>query len=102
MRKQFCVYLMTSRYDGTLYTGVTSNLPARVWQHREHVVEGFTDRYDVERLVWFELHDNAASAITREKRIKKWRRAWKVRLIEETNPEWRDLYDEIASALPRN
>jgi putative endonuclease len=95
MEKQFAVYMLASRPHGTLYIGVTSNLPKRVWEHRESVVDGFTKKYDVKTLVWYEMHDNAESAITREKRLKKWDRAWKVRLIEERNREWKDLFAEI-------
>lgn len=84
--KQPAVYLMASERNGTLYVGVTSNLVARVWQHRNHVVEGFTDRYDIGMLVWYELHGTMESAILREKQIKKWNRAWKLRLIQEGNP----------------
>ena len=97
MAKQFYVYILASRRNGTLYTGVTSDLTRRVWQHREGVVEGFSKKYRVKRLVHFEAHDTAESAITREKQIKKWRRAWKLRLIEECNPDWIDLYDLITS-----
>ncbi|MCB1898554.1 MAG: GIY-YIG nuclease family protein [Rhodocyclaceae bacterium] len=93
--KQPCVYLLASRRNGTLYVGVTSNLVQRVWQHREGLAEGFTKRYGVKQLVWFELHDDMASAIRREKALKEWRRAWKIELIEKTNPGWRDLYEEI-------
>ena len=93
--KQACVYLLASRRNGTLYVGVTSNLVQRVWQHREGLAEGFTKRYGVKQLVWFELHDDMASAIRREKALKEWRRAWKIELIEKTNPGWRDLYEEI-------
>ncbi|HSW20598.1 MAG TPA: GIY-YIG nuclease family protein [Ramlibacter sp.] len=89
------VYILASRRDGTLYTGVTSNLVQRVWQHREHVVPGFTDRYEVTRLVWYEMHDAMEPAIVREKRIKKWRRAWKLALIEGMNPHWLDLWDQL-------
>jgi putative endonuclease len=96
MDKQFCVYMLASKRNGTLYVGVTSNLPQRVWQHKNKQVEGFTKRYEVDKLVYYEVHRNAESAMTREKRIKKWRRAWKIRLIEETNPEWEDLYNGIA------
>src|SRR5690606_13815333 len=81
---QPCVYLLASRRNGTLYVGVTSNLVQRVWQHRNHLVEGFTKRYGVSRLVWFELHETMESAIRREKAIKEWKRAWKIQLIEET------------------
>jgi len=95
MEKNFAVYILASRRNGTLYIGVTSDLPKRAWEHREGVVEGFTKEYGVKTLVWFEMHENAESAIIREKRLKKWNRAWKLRLIEEGNPEWKDLYDEI-------
>ncbi len=95
MVKQFYVYIMASKRNGTLYTGVTSNLVQRIWQHKHDGVEGFTSRYGVKMLVYFEVHETAESAITREKQIKKWNRAWKVNLVEEDNPEWRDLYDII-------
>ena len=96
MEKLFCVYMMASGKRGTLYTGVTSNLVNRVQQHRTHAIENsFTDRYDVTILVWFEQHERAETAILREKRIKNWRRAWKVELIQQTNPTWRDLWDDI-------
>ena len=95
MRKQPCVYLLSSSRNGTLYLGVSSNFVGRVWQHREHLVAGFSDRYDATRLVWYEMHETMESAITREKTLKKWQRAWKVRLIEEGNPYWNDLWPEI-------
>ena len=97
MEKQFYVYIVASDRNGTLYIGVTSNLIQRIWQHQEKQVEGFTKKYDVQKLVWFEHHENAESAIIREKRIKKWNRDWKIRLIEETNPYWNDLYSSIVS-----
>jgi putative endonuclease len=78
-----------------LYTGVTSDLIKRIWEHKNEVVEGFSRRYGIHLLVYFELHSNMLSAITREKQIKKWNRAWKIRLIESVNPEWRDLWNEI-------
>jgi putative endonuclease len=93
--KQPCVYILASRRNGTLYTGVTSNLVQRVWQHKSDLVEGFTKQYGVHALVWFEPHETMESAISREKAIKKWRRDWKLKLIESTNPQWRDLYDDI-------
>jgi putative endonuclease len=96
-KKQFFVYMMASARHGTLYIGVTSNLPGRVWQHKNDAVEGFTKEHQVHTLVWFEPHEGAESAITREKQIKKWNRMWKVREIELMNPEWRDLYDDIAA-----
>ena len=95
MRKQFYVYILASKRNGTLYTGVTSDLIQRVWQHKQYLVEGFTKKYRVKKLVYYEVHDNAESAITKEKQIKKWRRKWKLRLIEERNPEWKDLYEKI-------
>jgi putative endonuclease len=95
MEKLFCVYMMASRRRGTLYIGVTSDLPKRVWEHREGVADGFTKQYGVKKPVWYEVHDNAESAITREKRLKEWRRAWKVELIEAGNPWWRDLFRTI-------
>ena len=95
MRKQPCVYIMTNRFRGTLYVGVTSNLPGRVWQHRNHVVKGFTNKYELTRLVYFEPCETMGNAIGREKAIKKWYRDWKIKLIESTNPEWVDLYCTI-------
>ena len=92
---QYYVYIMTSERYGTLYAGVTSDLVGRVYQHKTDAVEGFTKKYKVHRLVYYEVHDDIRCAITREKQIKKWRRAWKIRLIEEKNPTWDDLYDEI-------
>ena len=93
--KQPAVYLLATGKRGTLYIGVTSNLVARTWQHREHVVAGFTKRYDVTKLVWYELHGTMETAILREKQLKKWNREWKLRLVQEFNPEWRDLWDDI-------
>ena len=93
--KQPAVYILATGKRGTLYIGVTSNLVARTWQHREHLVDGFTKRYDVTRLVWYELHGTMDTAILREKQLKKWNREWKLRLVQEFNPEWRDLWDDI-------
>ena len=90
-----CVYILASRPNGTLYIGVTSNLVQRVWQHRNDLVDGFTRQYRVHRLVWYEPHPSMEAAITRERRLKKWRRAWKINLIQHANPSWRDLYPEI-------
>lgn len=92
---QPAVYMMASARNGTLYIGVTSNLVQRIWQHREGVVEGFTTKYHVKTLVWYEQHDTMESAITREKSLKKWNRDWKLRLIETANPHWCDLWGEI-------
>jgi putative endonuclease len=91
----FYVYLLASRKQGTLYLGVTRDLVRRIYQHREKLTPGFTSRYDVRRLVWFEVYDDPINAIEREKEIKKWRRSWKIALIEKDNPEWKDLYPEI-------
>ena len=90
-----CVYMLASRRNGTLYVGVTSDLIKRIWEHKNNVVEGFTEKYRVHTLVWYELHNTMESAIAREKAIKEWKRAWKIRRIEETNPEWKDLYETI-------
>lgn len=95
MNGQPCVYILASKRNGTLYTGVTSNPVQRVWQHKHGEVGGFTKKYGVKQLVYIELHENMSAAIVREKQIKEWKRAWKIELIERTNPEWRDLYDEI-------
>jgi len=95
-RKQPYVYILASEKYGTLYTGVTSDLPKRIWQRRNDLVEGFTNTYRVHKLVWYEQHGAMESAILREKAIKKWRRDWKLKLIEANNQDWRDLYDEIA------
>jgi putative endonuclease len=93
--KQPCVYMLASRYRGTLYVGVTSDLVKRVWEHKSDVVEGFTKRYGAHDLVWYELHGSILEAIKREKAIKEWKREWKIGLIERTNPQWRDLYSDI-------
>ena len=93
----YYVYLLASRKHGTLYLGVTNDIVQRVYQHRTKAVRGFTARYDVGKLVWFEIYDDAITAITREKELKKWKRAWKIQLIELQNPQWDDLYDSICS-----
>lgn len=95
MDKTSYVYILASTRYGTLYVGVTSDLIGRVWQHREGMVDGFTKKYGVKELVWFEIHVDLVSAITREKQIKKWNRAWKIELIQRGNPYWRDLYGDI-------
>jgi putative endonuclease len=97
VEKAFCVYLLANRRNGTLYAGVTSNLVQRAWQHREGVVSGFSKEREAKLLVWYEQHETAYSAITREKQIKKWNRAWKIEMIEAGNPYWRDLYGDITS-----
>ena len=88
----YFVYMMASAIGGTIYIGVTGRLRQRVWEHKNDVVEGFTRRYGVHRLVWFQAFDDVTAAIHREKQMKEWKRAWKVRLIQETNPNWDDLY----------
>jgi putative endonuclease len=93
--KNPAVYILSNRKNGTLYIGVTSDLIKRIYEHRTHAVEGFTKRYGVERLVYYELHSSMEEAILREKRLKKWRRKWKVELIESFNPEWEDLYNTL-------
>jgi putative endonuclease len=92
----YCVYILASGRNGTLYLGVTNDLVRRVYEHKNKITRGFTSRYGVDRLVWFEVYDGPENAITREKEIKKWRRAWKLRLIEESNPQWLDLYAQIS------
>lgn len=90
--KSPCVYILASQQNGTLYIGVTSDLIQRVWQHKNDLTEGFSKKYRVHNLVWYEQHADMYSAITREKQIKEWRRQWKIVLIEKTNPHWDDLY----------
>jgi len=95
MERQPCVYMLASKRNGTLYVGVTSNLCKRIWQHKNDLVEGFTRKYKVHVLVWYELHTSMESAISREKVIKKWRRQWKLDVIESENPDWKDLYEGL-------
>ena len=95
MNKQPAVYIMTNKRNGTLYIGVTSDLIKRVWEHKNSMVQGFTKRYGIHLLVWYELHESMGSAILREKRLKNWKRDWKLKLIEDTNPDWRDLYETM-------
>ena len=95
MERLPAVYMLASKRNGTLYTGVTSNLAKRVWEHKNNLAEGFTKRYSVHLLVWFEIHETMESAIVREKQIKEWKRAWKLKLIESANPDWEDLYQRI-------
>jgi putative endonuclease len=97
MEKAFCVYILASARNGTLYIGVTSNLIQRIWQHKEGIIGGFSKEHDVKQLVWYEQHESAESAIQREKQIKKWKREWKVRLVETENPYWNDRYSEIVA-----
>ncbi|MBL8641977.1 MAG: GIY-YIG nuclease family protein [Alphaproteobacteria bacterium] len=95
MKENFYVYILSNQSNRVVYTGVTSNLVKRIWQHKNKVADGFTSKYNVNKLVYFENHDDAENAIKREKNIKDWKRAWKNELIEKENPDWRDLYDDI-------
>ena len=95
MIKQPAVYILASAKNGTLYVGVTSYLVKRIWEHKNNLVEGFTKRYNVHHRVWYEVHDDMNLDIQREKRMKEWKRDWKLKLIEGVNPDWRDLYDDI-------
>ncbi len=97
MTKGGFVYIMASQRNGTIYIGVTSDLPKRVWEHREGVIEGFTKKYGCKILVWYEAHDDIEDAIRREKRMKEWKRAWKLREIEEMNPDWNDLFELVCN-----
>ena len=98
--KQYYVYIMASQRNGTLYTGVTSDLVKIVWQHKSGMIQGFTSKYKVNRLVYYEIHGDIREAIKREKNIQAWKRDWKLRLIEEKNPNWNDLYDVITGCQP--
>jgi len=95
MERQPCVYMLASKRNGTLYTGVTSNLTKRIWEHKNNLVESFTSKYGVHTLVWYELHDTMESAIQREKTIKNWKRVWKLKVVEEMNLHWHDLYFDL-------
>ena len=99
--KQPAVYILASQRNGTLYIGVTSDLIKRIWQHREGLAEGFTKEYGVKMLVWYEQHETMGSAIGKEKAMKKWLRAWKLKTIEQANPDWNDLWPEITGAEPQ-
>lgn len=93
--KEYYVYIMASKRNGTLYTGVTSDLEKRVWQHKSKEIEGFTSKYNVNQLVYYEIHGDIMEAIKREKNIQAWKRNWKLQLIEKNNPNWNDLYNSI-------
>jgi len=95
MSKFPCVYIISSKPNGTLYTGVTSDLVKRIGQHKQKTIAGFTKKYNLTRLVWYESSESMISAIEREKKIKNWKRQWKIELIEKENPEWKDLFDSI-------
>jgi putative endonuclease len=92
-----CVYILASQRNGTPYVGVTGDLARRIFEHKEGAIEGFTKDYGVHNLVFYEFHETMDDALTREKRIKKWRRQWKLDLIEQNNPQWRDLYQDLTS-----
>ena len=94
-QKTFYVYILSSGKNGTIYIGFTSDLKKRVWEHKNGVIKGFTKRYGITNLVYYEIFDDPENAILREKQMKKWKREWKTELIEETNPEWNDLYEKI-------
>jgi putative endonuclease len=96
MMGQYFVYMLASKKNGTIYIGVTNNLLKRVFEHKNNLVAGFTQKYNVHSLVYYEVYQNIFDAITREKRMKKWKRQWKIRLIEESNPNWEDLYDNLS------
>ena len=93
--KNYYVYILSSKRNGTLYIGVTNNLVRRVYEHKEDLIEGFTKKYNVKTLVYYEIHSDIKKAIEREKQMKKWYRKWKIELIEKTNPKWKDLYTEL-------
>ena len=95
MERLPCVYILTNQQNGTLYIGVTSDLPKRIWQHKNKFVKGFTQKYGLDRLVWYEVHETMLSAIEREKAMKFWKRNWKINAIEVLNPDWRDLHEEL-------
>ena len=97
MERAFYVYIMTNCPYGTLYVGITNDLVRRAWEHRHGMIEGFTKEHALHRLVWYEVHSTAYDAITRERRIKEWRRDWKVNLIQSLNPAWDDLFETVAS-----
>jgi putative endonuclease len=93
----YYVYILASRKDGAIYVGMTNDLVRRIYEHRTKAVRGFTSKYNITRLVWFEIYDDPLSAISREKELKKWKRSWKIKLIEARNPEWQDLYESICN-----
>jgi putative endonuclease len=95
--KQFYVYILANKKNGFLYVGMTSNLAKRIWEHREALVEGHTKTYSIKRLVYFEIFDDSENAAHRERKLKRWRREWKIALIEKENPDWNDLYKKIAA-----
>lgn len=95
LKEYFYVYMLSSLHNKVLYVGVTSDLQKRIWEHKEKIIKGFTSKYNIDRLVYFEVYDDAESAITREKNIKNWKRDWKIKRIENMNPDWEDLYETL-------
>lgn len=91
----FYVYILAKARNSTFYVGVTNNLARRIWEHKQEIADGFTKKYGIKTLVYYEIHENIENAITREKRLKKWPRAWKMKVIEEMNPHWNDLYEDL-------
>jgi putative endonuclease len=100
MEKYYYVYILANNRNGTLYIGITSEIVKRIWQHREKVFQGFTEKYNINKLVYYEIFKDPQNAIKREKRLKKYKREWKINIIEKDNPEWKDLYDQLISGLP--
>ncbi len=92
---KYYIYILTKERNSTFYVGITSNLQKRIWEHKNELADGFTKKYNVKNLVYYEIFDNPEAAIKREKRLKKWSRAWKMKIIEEINPDWNDLYEDI-------
>ncbi len=92
----YYTYILFNQRNGTLYIGVTNHLVKRVYEHKQHIFKGFTDKYDIDKLAYYEIHDDINEAIKREKQLKAWKRSWKLELIESHNPDWKDLYDEIS------
>jgi putative endonuclease len=100
MEKYYYVYILANNRNGTLYIGITSEIVKRIWQHREKVFQGFTEKYNINKLVYYEIFKDPQNAIKWEKRLKKYKREWKINIIEKDNPEWKDLYDQLISGLP--
>lgn len=100
MKKQWAIYIMTNGKNGTLYIGRTDDLVRRIWEHKNKVVKGFTERYDLNKLVYYEVWEDGIESIRRERNMKKWKREWKIKLIEKQNPDWNDLYAEVCGSLP--
>ena len=97
MKDHFYVYLLTNKKEGRFYVGMTSDLPKRIWEHKSKIIDGFTKKYNLDQLVYYEVFDDADNAIRREKRLKRWNRDWKIQAVEELNPSWEDLYAEICA-----